>query len=93
MRHVDVALDAALLELHVVLRQGPSLVCEDVLHLRTQGALGSAALTPEAEGRPLLSRIKVVFLSSGCEAQSTSSQSLYSGWKQWVEPAFHLLER
>lgn len=40
MRHVDVALDAALLELHVVLREGASLVCEDVLHLQTQGLAG-----------------------------------------------------
>lgn len=40
MRYVDVALDAALLEGHVVLRKGACLVCEDVLHLRvphTQG--------------------------------------------------------
>lgn len=40
MRNVDVALDAALLEGHVVLRKGARLVCEDVLHLRvphTQG--------------------------------------------------------
>lgn len=38
--HVDVALDAALLELHVVLREGASLVREDVLHLQTQGLAG-----------------------------------------------------
>lgn len=40
MRYVDVALDAALLEGHVVLRKGARLVCENVLHLRvphTQG--------------------------------------------------------
>lgn len=48
VRYVDVALDAALLELHVVLREGAGLVREDVLHLRTQGWLGGAALTQEA---------------------------------------------
>lgn len=40
MRYVDVALNAALLEGHVVLRKGARLVCENVLHLRvsyTQG--------------------------------------------------------
>lgn len=49
VRHVDLALDAALLELHVVLRERARLVREDVLHLRTQGALGGAG--PEPEGR------------------------------------------
>lgn len=34
MGHIDVAFDAALLELHVVLREGAGLVREDVLHLR-----------------------------------------------------------
>lgn len=38
--HVDVALNAALLELHVVLREGAGLVREDVLHLQTQGLAG-----------------------------------------------------
>lgn len=35
VRHVDMAINAALLELHVVLSESPSLVCEDVLDLRT----------------------------------------------------------
>lgn len=38
--HVDMALNAALLELHVILREGAGLVREDVLHLWTQGLAG-----------------------------------------------------
>lgn len=34
MGYIDVALDAALLEGHVVLCQGARLVSEDVLHLK-----------------------------------------------------------
>lgn len=42
MRHIHMAFDAALLELHVVLRECASFVCEDVLHLQTHAPLGGA---------------------------------------------------
>lgn len=54
VRHVDMALDAALLELHVVLREGASLVCEDVLHLWTKdsaGWSGQEFAQPSQKGR------------------------------------------